>query len=57
MATGERKWEFKLHVPSHAGLMTTACRLVFGSNETPFFALDAKTSSACFAAMAKGRIG
>lgn len=42
VATGEMKWEFKLHVPSHAGLMTTAGGLVFGSNETSFFALDAK---------------
>ena len=43
VATGEMKWEYKLHSPSHAGLMTTAGGLVFGSNETSFFALDAKT--------------
>ncbi len=40
-ATGEMKWEYRLHVPSHAGLMTTAGGLVFGSNESSFFALDA----------------
>ncbi len=42
VATGEMKWEYKLHSPSHAGLMTTAGGLVFGSNESSFFALDAK---------------
>ena len=41
VVTGEMKWEYKLHVPSHAGLMTTAGGLVFGSNESSFFALDA----------------
>ena len=41
VATGQLRWEYKLHSPSHAGLMTTAGGLVFGSNETSFFALDA----------------
>jgi len=43
VATGELKWEYKLHSPSHAGLMTTAGGLVFGSNQSSFFALDAKS--------------
>jgi alcohol dehydrogenase (cytochrome c) len=42
VSTGEQKWEFKLHSPPHAGLMTTAGGLVFGSNGSSFFALDAK---------------
>ena len=42
VATGELKWEYKLHAPSHAGLMTTAGGLVFGSNSSSFFALEAE---------------
>ena len=38
---GKMRWEYKLHSPSHAGLMTTAGGLVFGSNSSSFFALDA----------------
>jgi alcohol dehydrogenase (cytochrome c) len=41
-ATGQLRWEYKLHFPSHAGLMTTAGGLVFGSNGSSFFALDAQ---------------
>jgi len=41
VGTGQLRWEYKLHRPSHAGLMTTAGGLVFGSNMTTFFALDA----------------
>ena len=40
--TGELRWEYKLHSPSHAGLMSTAGGLVFGSNGSAFFALDAQ---------------
>ena len=40
VVSGERKWEHRLHAPSHAGLMSTAGGLVFGSNGTNFFALD-----------------
>jgi outer membrane protein assembly factor BamB len=36
------RWEYKLRFPSHAGLMTTAGGLVFGSNGSSFFALDAR---------------
>jgi alcohol dehydrogenase (cytochrome c) len=40
--SGEMKWEFKLHAPSHCGLMSTAGNLVFGCNMSSFFALDAE---------------
>jgi outer membrane protein assembly factor BamB len=42
VATGKLVWEFKLHSPPHAGLMSTAGGLVFGSSRSAFFALDAK---------------
>jgi alcohol dehydrogenase (cytochrome c) len=45
VATGELRWEYKLHRPSHAGLMTTAGGLVFGSNLSSFFALDAQNGA------------
>ncbi|HTS25226.1 MAG TPA: PQQ-dependent dehydrogenase, methanol/ethanol family [Bryobacteraceae bacterium] len=45
VGTGKLQWEYKLHRPSHAGLMTTAGGLVFGSNLTAFFALDAQKGS------------
>ena len=45
VVTGELKWEYMLHSPSHAGLMTTAGGLVFGSNQSTFFALDAKSGA------------
>src|SRR5206468_13018026 len=41
-ATGELKWEFPLHSGAWAGVLSTACNLVFGSsNEGDFYALDA----------------
>jgi alcohol dehydrogenase (cytochrome c) len=42
VATGAMKWEYRLHAPSHAGLMSTAGGLVFGANGSDFFALNAK---------------
>jgi alcohol dehydrogenase (cytochrome c) len=42
VSTGELRWEYKLHTPSHAGLMATGGGLIFGSNGTSFFALDAQ---------------
>ena len=40
--TGKLRWEFKLHSPPWAGLLSTAGNLVFGgSSEGYFFALDA----------------
>ncbi len=42
--TGEIRWEFKLHSPPWAGVMSTAGGLVFsGSDEGNFHALDAQT--------------
>ncbi len=42
--TGELRWEFKLHSPPWAGVMSTAGGLVFsGSDEGNFYALDAQT--------------
>jgi alcohol dehydrogenase (cytochrome c) len=45
VATGQLRWAFQLHRPSHSGLMTTAGGLVFGSNLSSFFALDAQKGS------------
>jgi alcohol dehydrogenase (cytochrome c) len=43
-ATGERRWEFRLHSAPWAGVLATAGGLVFsGSDEGNFFALDAAT--------------
>ncbi len=42
--TGELRWEFKLHSPPWAGVLSTAGSLVFsGSDEGNFYALDART--------------
>jgi alcohol dehydrogenase (cytochrome c) len=45
VASGEMRWEYKLHSPSHCGVMATGGGLVFGSNSTAFFALDAAKGS------------
>jgi alcohol dehydrogenase (cytochrome c) len=42
VVTGELRWEYRLHSPSHSGLMSTAGGLIFGSNDDAFFALDAE---------------
>jgi alcohol dehydrogenase (cytochrome c) len=45
--TGERRWQFDLHSPPWAGVLSTAGGLVFGgSSEGNFFALDAATGKA-----------
>jgi alcohol dehydrogenase (cytochrome c) len=42
--TGDLRWEFKLHSPPWAGVLSTAGGLVFsGSDEGNFYALDAGT--------------
>jgi alcohol dehydrogenase (cytochrome c) len=42
VATGKQRWEFKLHSPSWAGVLSTAGGVVFGgSAEGNFYALDA----------------
>jgi len=44
--TGERRWEFPLHSPPWAGVMSTAGGLVFGgTNEGNLFALDAASGA------------
>ena len=44
--TGDKKWEFKLHSPATAGILSTAGGLVFsGEDEGSFFALDAVTGT------------
>jgi alcohol dehydrogenase (cytochrome c) len=42
--TGQKKWEFKMHEVTDAGILTTASDLLFtGGREGYFFALDART--------------
>jgi alcohol dehydrogenase (cytochrome c) len=42
--TGRMKWEFRLHSPPWAGVLSTGGGVVFGgSNEGNFYALDART--------------
>src|SRR5581483_9200423 len=42
--TGAQRWEFKLHSPPWAGVLSTAGGVVFsGSDEGNFYALDART--------------
>jgi alcohol dehydrogenase (cytochrome c) len=45
--TGEKRWEFALHSPPWAGVLSTAGGLVFsGMKEGNLFALDAATGKA-----------
>jgi alcohol dehydrogenase (cytochrome c) len=58
VATGARRWEFKLHTPPWAGLLSTAGGLVFGgSNEGMVFALDARTGRSLWHFQTGGMIG
>jgi len=44
VATGERRWEFKLATPSFAGLLSTASGVLFGGdNEGNFMAFESRT--------------
>jgi alcohol dehydrogenase (cytochrome c) len=55
--TGEEKWEFPLHSPPWAGVLSTAGGLVFGgSPEGNFFALDAATGKALWDFQAGGSV-
>ena len=46
-STGEIRWEFKLHSPPWAGVLSSAGGLVFsGSDEGNFYALDARNGNA-----------
>jgi alcohol dehydrogenase (cytochrome c) len=53
--TGEQRWEFPLHSPQWAGVMSTAGGLVFGGTvEGNLFALDASTGKALWDMQAGG---
>jgi alcohol dehydrogenase (cytochrome c) len=57
-ATGELRWEFKLHSPPWAGVLSTAGGLVFsGSDEGNFYALDARTGKPLWNFQTGGNIG
>jgi len=56
--TGKLRWEFKLHAPSSAGVLSTAGGLVFtGTREGWFFALDASTGKPLWRFQTGGEIG
>jgi alcohol dehydrogenase (cytochrome c) len=56
--TGKMVWEFRLHSPPWAGVLSTAGGLVFsGSNEGNFYALDAKTGKPLWDFQTGGAIG
>jgi alcohol dehydrogenase (cytochrome c) len=55
--TSKLMWEFKLHSPPWAGLLSTAGGLVFGgSEEGRFFALDGETGQTLWQFQTGGRI-
>ena len=55
--TGNKKWEFSLHSPPWAGLLSTAGGLVFGgTNEGNVFALHARTGEALWEFQTGGAI-
>ena len=56
--TGKLRWEFKLHIPSSAGVLSTAGGLVFtGTREGWFFALDAASGKPLWRFQTGGEIG
>jgi alcohol dehydrogenase (cytochrome c) len=58
LETGRVRWEFPLHAPSSAGLLSTAGGVVFGStHEGYFFALDAESGHPLWRFQTGGRIG
>jgi alcohol dehydrogenase (cytochrome c) len=57
-ATGELVWEFRMHSPSGAGLLSTAGGLVFGgTSEGHFLAVDAKSGRLLWRFPTGARIG
>jgi alcohol dehydrogenase (cytochrome c) len=57
VATGRQQWEFELHSPPWAGVLSTAGGLVFGgTNEGNFFALDEATGNALWQFQTGGAI-
>jgi alcohol dehydrogenase (cytochrome c) len=56
--TGKIRWEFPLHAPSSAGLLSTAGGIVFGGTyEGNFFALEATSGKLLWYFQTGGRIG
>ena len=56
--SGELRWEFKLHSPPWAGVLSTAGGLVFsGSEEGNFYALDRNTGKPLWDFQTGGAIG
>ena len=57
VTSGEKKWEFRLHSPPWAGVLSTGGGVVFGGTEEGnFFALDARTGDALWQFQTGGRI-
>ena len=57
VTSGEKKWEFKLHSPPWAGLLSTAGGVVFGgTDEGNFFALDGGTGESLWQFPTGGKI-
>jgi alcohol dehydrogenase (cytochrome c) len=55
--TGKLKWEFRLHSPPWAGVVSTAGGVVFGgTNEGNLFALDARTGEVRWTFQAGGAV-
>jgi alcohol dehydrogenase (cytochrome c) len=55
--TGEKKWEFKMHDVTDAGILTTASDLLFtGGREGYFQALDARTGALLWKASVGGSV-
>ena len=55
--TAKVKWEFRLHGPARAGLLSTAGGLVFGSSgEGDFFALDSQSGKPLWRFQTGGRM-
>ena len=56
--TGDRKWAFKMHDVTDAGILSTAGDLVFtGGREGYFFALDARHGTLLWKAAVGGQVG
>jgi alcohol dehydrogenase (cytochrome c) len=56
-ATGEQRWEFKMHTAPWSGVLSTAGGVVFsGSDEGNFFALDSKSGKPLWDFQTGGRI-
>ena len=55
--SGEQKWEYRLHTPPWAGVLSTAGGLLFGgTNEGDFFALDAASGKPLWRFQTGGQI-